>query len=423
MLAATVPPNSDTTTPADRLRTRTANVCLMRLLERIATRFNQANVPLMALKGAALNLTIYDQPDHRPMADLDLMVKPEDAETAVRLLEELGCRPGRPLMREDFFPRFHYETELIAGHIYPMRIDLHVRPLRPLCYARRVDPEALWRGAEVVQAGRAEVLIPSLEDMLIHLAAHSSVHANIRPLWLADIKIWADAWRDRIDWDRFLEHVRSWGLVLPVRQAIARTEEAFGEVCPPEVRVRLLQEPVTWRDRLALRQAPRDAEHPAAHVLVDAVCTPGWWFVLCYLWAVLIPDRRHMGGWYSHRHWGWLPWAHVLRLVSPVLRRIPRLWTWFARIEVRESRTRAPGVFATRVIGAGERIAQLDSDAGAGKLRYLNHSCHPNAERSGCELLALKAICVGDRITIDCGTGACECRRDSQEGTELLKSA
>ena len=302
------------------LRVRTTNVCMLRVLERIAAKFCQANIPLMALKGAALNLTIYDRPDERPMADIDLLVKPQHVERAVALLEELGCRRGRLLVGRDFFPRFHYEAEFVTGRVFPTRIDLHVRPLRPLRYARRVPPDALWQGARTVRVGRSDVLIPAVEDMLIHLAAHSAVHANARPMWLEDIKRWADAWRDEIDWERFLTQVRAWGLSLPVREAIERTEHDVGAVCPPDIRARLAQHRIGWRDRLALRQAPRDADHPIAHVLVNAWCTPGFRFVLSYLRAVLVPDRRHMGEWYVRRHRGWLLWARGLRLVHPILR-------------------------------------------------------------------------------------------------------
>ena len=73
------------------------NRCMMHLLERIARHFNDAGVPLMALKGAALNLTVSNDPAERAMSDLDLMVRPEDIDAARRILEELGSLRGPPL--------------------------------------------------------------------------------------------------------------------------------------------------------------------------------------------------------------------------------------------------------------------------------------------------------------------------------------
>jgi len=173
------------------------NVRMMHLLERIATRFNEAKVPLMALKGAALNLTLYEQPDQRPMGDLDLMVRHEDIESACALLEAMGGLRGEPLVRDDFFPRFHYELEYTLGDIYPVKIDLHVRPFRPLRYARTVPDHALWQGAESVSVGKATVLIPSTEDMLIHLCVHAAVHGCSQRKWISEIGQWVHRQRTR----------------------------------------------------------------------------------------------------------------------------------------------------------------------------------------------------------------------------------
>ncbi len=413
------------------------NIHMMHVLKRIAARFNEADIPLLALKGAALNLTIYEHADERPMGDLDLLVKPEQVEAALALLEELGCFRREPLVREDFFPRFYHEIEYAAGSIYPVKIDLHVRPFRPLRYAQLVPSDALWQRAEPVQFGQATVQIPAADDMLIHLAAHCAIHGNPRRMWLQDIKRWADARGADIDWSRFLATVQNWGLVLPVREALDRTRREFGPVCPAEVLDRLQQTRVSWRDRLALRQAPRDASHPVAHVAVNLLCTPGWRFSLGYLLAVLLPDRGHMSEWYCRRHWGWLPWAHLLRWLSPVTRRVPRFWSWFTKMETRESSIHGVGVFATHDIRADETIARYhgkpaerdglyvvshdgpDGDEHryeiTGKLKFLNHCCRPNAKLSGFKLVALRPITAGQEITISYGKDACNCERHRYE--------
>ncbi len=417
----------------DKLQVRTANVCLMRLLEKVATEFNRAGIPLMALKGAALNMTIYDRLDERPMSDLDLLIRPEHVEVAFALLESAGCLRGQSLVREDFFPRFHYETEFNAGHIFHMRIDLHVRPFRPLRWGRLNPTEAMWARAEPMQIGRAQVLIPSVEDMLVHLAAHSALHGNCRPMWLADIKRWADARRSEICWEQFLIAVRAGGLALPVREAIEAAEHGLGEVCPPSIRRRLARIGVGWRDRLALWQAPRDAYHPVAHVAVDTLCTPGWRFRLGYLCAVLVPDRGHMQEWYCRNHWGWLACAHLLRLLGPITRRLPKLGAWFSKIETRKSPIHGIGVFATRDIKAGEVVACYrgrsvdqcglyvachETPSGhirhyeiTGRLKHLNHSDRPNAELRGFELIALRPVRAGQEFTIRYREYSGECPR------------
>lgn len=424
-------PDSVASTPRDTegLRTGTTNVRMMHLLERIAARFNNAGVPLLALKGAALNLTVHERPDERPMSDLDLLIKPDHIDRAFALLEGLEALRGEPLVREDFFPRFYYETEYAAGHIYPVRIDLHVRPFRPLRYSRLVPEDALWRRAETVRIGAAHILVPCAEDMLIHLAAHAAIHGDSRAMWRRDIKLWAEAHEGRIDWDRFLSTVEEWRLVLPVRRGIESAERHFGESCPAHVTQRLSQSRVTWRDRLALWQAPRDADHPVTHVAVNVLCTPGWRVVLAYLSAVLFPGPAHMADWYRRRHLAWLPCAYLARWLAPITSRMPLWWRWCAKIETRKSRLHGTGVFATRNIAAGELIAHYQgrevhrdgvyvvphkAKSGqtrryelTGKLKFLNHSCRPNARLSGFELRAVAPVNAGQEITIDYGT--CDC--------------
>jgi len=171
------------------------NLCMMHLLERVAKQFNRAGIPLLVLKGAALNLTLCRDPNERPMGDLDVLVRPQHAEQACTLLEQLDAVRGEPLVRDDFFPRFYYEAEYTLGEIYPIKIDLHVRPFRPLRYAQLVPNEAFWQRAKRVPLGQTTVLVPCVEDMLIHLAVHAAIHGGSRTRWLEDIKRWIDAHR------------------------------------------------------------------------------------------------------------------------------------------------------------------------------------------------------------------------------------
>jgi hypothetical protein len=419
------------------------NRCLMHLLERIALRFNGAGIPLMVLKGAALNLTVYERPSERAMADLDLLVKPEHTDDARALLEEAGCLRGAPLVREDFFPRFYYETDYIAGKIYPMKIDLHVRPVRPLRYARLLPDAAFWDRADRVRIGRAVLLIPSTEDMLIHLAVHAAIHGFAEDKWLVDIRRWIQKRHDVIDWEAFLSSTSAWRLTLPVREALVRVSQEHGAACPVDVLRRLSNRRENWRDRLALRHAPHDAAHPIRHVAVNVLTTPGASFVLGYLRAVLVPGPEHMEENYFGRHWAWLPCAHLARWCRPVTKRFSWLRNRFHKIETQPSPIHGLGVFATRDIQAGELIARYrgrpvegngvyvgwhDTRGGSdqryeitGRLRFLNHACSANAEFSGFQLIAARPIRDGEEITINYGSDTCECRRKEEPATDPEK--
>ncbi len=274
-------------------------------VERLARACEAAGVKIMLLKGAALLHSVYDDPGCRPMSDIDILISPGDTQRFDRVAREAGFDRGQCHVCDDFFPDYYYEREYLARGSNRTRVDLHVRPWRPLRYSRIVPGRALWRRARSVSIGRSRAFTPSPEDMLIHLCCHAAFHGAGRPLWLIDIHRFLARYADFLDWEYVVETLASWRLTHAWRFALVRCESIFGPVLPDPVRERLLRARCGWRDRLALWQAPRDAHGPLARLAVDMACTPGLRFRLAYLHRVLLPDSRHLGELYPARHVGW----------------------------------------------------------------------------------------------------------------------
>ncbi|PIQ81786.1 MAG: hypothetical protein COV76_07190 [Candidatus Omnitrophica bacterium CG11_big_fil_rev_8_21_14_0_20_64_10] len=69
------------------------NTRILEIAAELARRFHETGETLLFLKGTSLLLTVYDQEiGIRPMADIDILVVPEDLGTAETRLEEAGCR-------------------------------------------------------------------------------------------------------------------------------------------------------------------------------------------------------------------------------------------------------------------------------------------------------------------------------------------
>ena len=295
---------------------------LVHELDTILRQCNDARVPIMLLKGAALCHTIYEEPGLRPMSDIDLLVPPDALARAFQVLEAIGCRRGSTPIREDFFPRFHYEIELLTASPSPARLDLHVRPLRPLRISQTMPDGALWEKARTIRVVRGEALIPKPEFMFIQLAAHAAYHGWERLIWLYDIHRWSRRYGDAMDWHEVVERCREWRLSLPVMRTIERTAALFGPICPDGVRDGFASHRIGWADRWTLRQAPRDAASPLSHVLCNVCCTPGWRFRCAYALALLQPGRQHLGEVYPWRHRGWTVCATAWRIIRGVLRAV-----------------------------------------------------------------------------------------------------
>ncbi len=287
----------------------------------VLARLQTENVPFLLLKGAALNTVLYDDPGARAMVDLDVLIRPCDADRADGVLTACGCSRGPDLLQENFYPRYHYEREYFTPHRPPVKIDLHGRPFRPLRYARTVPDDALWDKPQRVMYGDLPVAIPGAQDMLIHLAVHAACHGLGELKWLYDLKLWTDRFGEQIDTGALASKCRRWNVALPVQRALERVSEVFGRPTSALMPViSSVSQPAGFLDRLALSQAPRDADHPAAALLVNVVCTPGLRFRLGYLKAVLFPGRGHLAQLYHRRHPGWTLVAHVVRILRCVAR-------------------------------------------------------------------------------------------------------
>ncbi len=336
----TLPPQVSSELQRRAMTVAAYNMNLSAELERIVGILGRANIPVMLLKGAALNLTVYARPDLRPMSDLDLLIRPEDAGATLQLLADYGCRQGCDLLREGFFPKYHYEMELITDPPKSARIDLHARPLRPLRISRTMPDQAIWEEAVTVRVGESQALVPCPEVMFIHLAAHAAFHGCSRLLWLYDLKRLVDVHEHSLDWSVVAKRAGRWGLSLPVLRAVESAGELLGPVCPTVVIEELAAQPATWRDRLVLAHAPHDRLSPVVHVMLNMLCTPGIRFRAGYLFALLRPGRAHLGDVYPYRHAGWVICAHAWRVLRFAGRAAHAPWHGLAQIARRIARVR-----------------------------------------------------------------------------------
>jgi len=287
----------------------------------------ERGIEIMLLKGAALLPTIYERPELRPMSDLDLLVRSAAVDSAIHLLEDLGFQRGKALLQEDFFPKFYYETEFYLPSVRPVRVDLHVRPFRPMPLAQTIPDDAIWHDAQRLKLDDQTAWIPSSASMFIHLTAHAAFHGCDRPLWLYDIKRFAES--VPMKWPIVIQRAKEWGILTAVRQAVISATHALGEFCPADFIAELARHRPDWRERWMLAQAPRDAVSPICHVFCNAVCSKGWGNRLAYLRAVALPGRTHFEGLRNVRSPGAMVMALTRRtaraVLRPVLSLIPRL--------------------------------------------------------------------------------------------------
>lgn len=150
---------------------------LLSTLKKAAAALREADVPFLLGGGLAVWARGGPESEH----DLDLMVKPEDADAALKALEDAGFRGERPP-----------EEWLYKGWDGDVLVDLIFEPS-----GNPVDGPMFERAEELdVQAVSMKVM--SLEDVmvtkLLALREHELDYENV-------IEV-ARALREQVDWDR-----------------------------------------------------------------------------------------------------------------------------------------------------------------------------------------------------------------------------
>lgn len=206
-------------------------------------------VDVITHKGMALIHTVYPDIALRPMADIDLLIRPGDLPTVKRTLRAAGYRtPGESMEAEEAF----------RGYLHFVRdstvIDLHWEPAH---YSRfegivRVDHDGLWRRARRLAVGEAQGLMLSPEDLLLHLALHVTLGSEFgRLIWFADLDAVLSKFGPALDWERVLEEAARWRVKVLLGFTLRICQESLGTPIPPGVLPRLLP----GRSRLALLNA------------------------------------------------------------------------------------------------------------------------------------------------------------------------
>lgn len=169
---------------------------------------NARGIDVILLKGAHFATLVYPDPSHRPMADLDLLVRRENMEAAADALMSIGY--------EFEMEQTIAEAIVESRHIAPFQkdgafpIELHCA-LTDTSVAVRIDIDGLWQRSREIDAFGERARVLSTEDALLYICVHAGIvhkfgEKGIRPL----LDINAILERETIDWNVMMSRAREW---------------------------------------------------------------------------------------------------------------------------------------------------------------------------------------------------------------------
>ena len=289
-------------------------------LHAILSAFADAEIPLVLLKGAALGLTVYDDPAQRTMSDIDIWVQDADMGAAAQVMMGLGYETNlkgeRPFELQQMA---RGEIELILPTFHAGLVDFHWSPF-PGWWLKRtamVDETALWVRREPLGDGLGSCQL-SPEDMVIHLTVHMAINHQFDVLALRGlVDIALTAKKRGVDWAVVGERAREWRVGTAVYTVLDLLNQLIG-VDGLELALNRLR-PSTWRRKLIYRFVTPES------VLAGQDITSGWQRFLLLL--LLVDRKRDMAKLVGRTLWPekeWLEaryggnvghWKHLWRVV------------------------------------------------------------------------------------------------------------
>ena len=220
------------------LSSAAANTLLLRELGTVLHALRSAGVPAIPLKGACLAEPVYRDIALRPMADLDLLVRPADMPGALHVLQGLGYASDQPFDPAAQPTDFQDMPMMSKAGCAP--IELHWTLVTPLCNARLGPDEldGIWSRAVHATIAGEPALTCAPEDLLLHLCMHASVHHRFYGITLRHFVDIARVCRHHaasLDWTAFAERANRWGVSNGVRVALVLAAEWTEFAAPDEV--------------------------------------------------------------------------------------------------------------------------------------------------------------------------------------------
>lgn len=278
------------------IRTGVANALLLAELAHIENALEEADIPFIALKGAALLTNIYHNIALRMMADVDLLVHRKDVLPATKIIQALGYAPRHQEEHSGIFLAYENEIALqrLEG-IRPMIVELHWSLIDSPYYQDRLPMTWFWETAHPECVGKLTIPTLGPEALLIHLAAHLMFHHQGKGLrWLHDLAEVIFRFSASLDWDIVLKMANRFQLVLPLQQIIPFVAEHW-HVSIPSATLEALAHLQASPDeqRIFRRLTSREASSPL-RFLDDLATISGRRRKIRFLREKLFPSSHYM---------------------------------------------------------------------------------------------------------------------------------
>jgi len=278
-------------------------------LAAIVRAFDEENLPLILLKGAALAQGTYENVALRPMGDLDLLVRGEMMPRAEQLFSRKGYLVLAGADSHSRHMTLRHPDSASGAHV-----EVHRHIVSSAYYRRAIPEEWLWRDSVQLPIDGVPARTLSPEASVIHCCLHFLDHTGTRGalLWLCDIA--EIARRANLDWNGLADTLNRFRIVLPVRSVMLTCHELLGLPIPPHSLQEILSLRPGFVEQKAYQFCLSSQRSQASKTLFDVLATRGLQNRVRLLASRLFPSPEYMESRYSIRH-NWLVPLYYPRMI------------------------------------------------------------------------------------------------------------
>jgi len=187
---------------------------------------------LIPFRGISMIYGVYNNPGLRQMADIDILIKPEDSNTIKNILLEMGYREylseGHS-MDDGLITSF---SKKISRNL-TIFIEPHTAIASPRPY--KIKFPHLWERSIEVNIANKKILILSKEDMILSISLHIRRHARQLALKsIVDVAEILNAAKNTLDWGYIIKYARDNSMISSLYLSLYLAQELLGATAPPD---------------------------------------------------------------------------------------------------------------------------------------------------------------------------------------------
>lgn len=219
----------------ERFRAHTIrNFALTRELLEVLSLLEKSNMDVLAFKGPILSQQLYNDVSFREFLDLDILVSPGDAWTAMGLLSAKGFEPQFVLSRQQFARFQRSRSDMALYHkAKELPVDVHWGLLSS-GYSFSPAVQMAWESVQSVSIASRYVKTFSSEAQLLFSCLHQAKHNWLRLGRLMDLGALIQQ-SPGMDWQQIQERAGSFGTARMIRVSLRLVQQLFEVALPGRV--------------------------------------------------------------------------------------------------------------------------------------------------------------------------------------------